>query len=128
MRTLAFLLLLFGPVLSAPAAVGLWTRRLLGGVAHADACALTAGAVAGVAVFALLRRRGLRREVTILALSAFWAGWLWMALTDRGYDWTRAPALHAPDGFERFVLLLMVLVYLTLYVLAEEARPRASGV
>ncbi len=60
----------------------------------------------------------------MLALSVLWAGWLWMALTDHRYDWTRAPALHAPDGTERFTLLLIVLVYLTLYVVAEQTRPR----
>ena len=59
-----------------------------------------------------------------MALSLFWAGWLWMGLTDRRYDWTGAPTLHALDGMERFALLLIALVYLILYIVAEEARPR----
>lgn len=128
MRALALLLLFFGPVLTAPTAAGLWTWARFRGEPDAPIYGLAAGAAVGVAVFGLLRRRGLLREVTMLALSVLWAGWLWMALTDRRYDWTRAPALHAPDGAERFTLLLIVLVYLTLYVLAEESRPRDSNV
>ncbi len=124
MRALAVLILLFGPVLSAPVAVGLWTWRLLQGQPHAEAYALAAAAAAALAALALLRRRGLLREVTVLVLSVFWAGWLWFALTDPRYDWTRAPALRMPDSLERLPLLVIVLVYLTLYVLAEETRPR----
>jgi hypothetical protein len=124
MRALALLLLLFGPVSSAPAAVGLWIWRQLEGRPHAAAYGLAAGAVAGVAVLALLRRRGLLREVTVLALSTFWAAWLWFALTDRGYDWTQAPALRVPSTLERMPLLSLVLVYLTLYALAEQRPPR----
>ena len=124
MRALALLILLFGPVLSVPAAAGLSTWRVLRGQPYAEAYALAAGAAAALAVLALLRRRGLLREVTVLVLSVFWTGWLWFALTDPRYDWTRAPALRAPDSLERIPLLVIVLVYLTLYVLAEEARPR----
>ncbi len=124
MRALAFLILLCGPVLSAPAAAGLLTWRLLQGQSNAEAYALAAAVAAGLAVFALVRRRGLLREVTVLALSAFWTGWLWFALTDPHYDWTRAPALRLPDSLERIPILTMMLVYLTLYVLAEESRPR----
>ena len=123
MRALALLILLFGPVLSAPAAVGLWTWRQLRGEHDAPFYGLAAGAAAGLGVFGLLRRRGLRREATFVALSCFWAGWLWFGLTDPSYDGTGAPALHAPDGLERFALLLIVLVYLILCIVAEEARP-----
>ena len=124
MRALALLILLFGPGLAAPAAAGLWTWRAFGSAPDRPVYGLAAGAAAGLVVLGLLRRPGLLREVTILALSAFWAGWLWMGLTDDRYDWTGAPMLHAPDGLERFALILIVLVYLTLYVVAEAARPR----
>src|SRR5436305_1754372 len=112
MRALALLLLLFGPMLAVPAAAGLWAWDRFRAEPGAPVYGTIAGAAAGLAVFVLIRRRGLLREATILALSIFWTGWLWMALTDRRYDWTRAPALHAPDGLERFALLLIVLVYL----------------
>jgi hypothetical protein len=123
MRALAVLLLLFGPVLSAPAAVGLFAWRRLGALPDAPLYGLAAGALTALVVFALVRRRGLARQASLLALMAFWAGWLWMGLTDPGYDWTRVPALHAPDGSERLALLAIVLVYITLYVLAEEGGP-----
>ena len=126
MRGLAFLFLLFGPVLSVPAATGLWAWRRLGDQPHALAYGLAAAGGAGLVVMALLWRRGLLREVTMLALSVFWAGWLWFALTDDRYDWTRAPALRMPGSVERMPLLAIVLAYLTLYVLAElkpSARP-----
>lgn len=124
MRAVALLFLFFGPVLSAPAAAGLWTWRQFGTTPNARIYGLAAGVAAGLAVFALMRRRGVVREATFVALSVFWAGWLWFTLTGRGYDWTRPPALHAPDGLERMALMLIVLVYLSLSVVAEEARPR----
>ncbi len=123
MRALALLFLFFGPVLSAPVGAGLWAWRQFRAEPNAPVYGLAAGAVAGLVIFGLIRRRGLLREVTMLVMSSFWAGWLWMALTDRRYDWTQAPALHAPDGVERFALLLIVLVYLMLYVVAEESWP-----
>ncbi len=124
MRALAFLLLLFGPVLAAPAAAGLWIWRSFPGDPDSPAYALAAGAATGLVVFALVRRRSLVRQATMLALTFLWAGWLWMGLTDRRYDWTYVPPMRAPDGAERAILLLIVLAYLTLYVLVEEARPR----
>jgi hypothetical protein len=127
MRALAVLLLVFGPVLSAPAAVALFTWRRLEGRPDAPTYGLVAGAAAGLAVLALVRRRGLLRQATLLGLMVFWAGWLWMGMTDPGYDWSSAPALHTPDGAERCALLLIVLVYISLYVLAEESTPRRTA-
>jgi hypothetical protein len=123
MRALAVLLLVFGPVLSAPAAVGLFTWRRLAGQPDAQIDGWAAAAIAGLVVLGLVWRRGLVRQATMLALMVLWAGWLWMGLTDPSYDWTRVPALHAPDGSERFALLAIVLVYITLYILAEEGGP-----
>jgi hypothetical protein len=124
MRALAVLLLVFGPVLSAPAAVGLWTWRQLQGRPEAQTGAVAAACVAGLVIAGLIRRRGIVRQVVLLAAMSFWAVWLWMGLTDPHWNWTRAPALHAPDGAERCALLLIVLAYITLYVLAEEAGPK----
>ncbi len=119
MRALAILVLLCGPLLSAPAAVGLWAWSLSAGKPNADAYALGAFAAGGLVVFVLLQRKGLVREMTVLALSIFWTAWLWFGLTQRGYDWSRAPALHLPDRMERIPLLAMALAYLALYVVAE---------
>ena len=124
MRALALLILLFGPGLVVPAAAGLWTWRAFSSAPDGPIYGLAASAAGGLVVLGLIRRRGLLREVTIVALSCVWAGWLWMGLTDDSYDWTGAPALHAPDGLERFALLLIVLAYLILYVVAEAARLR----
>ena len=124
MRGLAFLLLLFGPALSVPAAAGLWTWRRLGVQPHAEAYALAAAGAAGLIELAVLWRPGLLRQATVLALSVFWTGWLWFALTDARYDWTRAPKVHLPDGLERMPLLAIVLGYLTLYALAVQRPAR----
>jgi|WetSurMetagenome_2_1015567.scaffolds.fasta_scaffold54641_2 hypothetical protein len=124
MRAFALLLLLFGPLLSAPAAAGLWTRAALEGQPYTDLYAIGA-AVAVVALeAALVRRPGLLREIAIFLLSSFWAGWLWLGLTDKTFDWTRPPMLRTPDGTERIALMLIVLVYLTFYAVAEHTRPR----
>lgn len=125
MRPLTLLLLLFGPVLSLPAAAGLGTWSLVKGQPMAPFHALAATVAAGLLVFALVHRPGLVRQISMLALSAFWAGWLWLALTEKGYDWTRLPELRAFAPLERIALVLIVLVYLVFYIVAEEhRRPR----
>ena len=129
MRGLAWLLLLLGPLLSAPVAAGLWTHARLSGVQGAD---LYAGAaliaVAGVEGL-LLWRRGVLREAAVLALSAFWAGWLWLAMTQVGYDWRALPLWRSLSSADWMVGIVLVLVYLAIYGLAdtrEERRPRLS--
>jgi hypothetical protein len=124
MRAFALLLLLFGPVLSGPAAAGLWTRAALTGQPYAEVCALGTAVVVLALEAVLLRRPGLLREVAVFLLSSFWAGWLWLGLTDKAYDWTQPPGFRTPDSVERVALLLIVLVYLGFYVLAEHTRPR----
>lgn len=124
MRTLALLILLFGPLLSAPAAAGLWTWARLVGTPYAELYAIAAGVLAALVVAGLVRRRGLVREASICALSIFWAGWLWLAMTDDRYDWTDLPQLRAPDRLGRMAVILIVLVYLMFYVVAEHTRPK----
>jgi len=123
MRVVAILLLLFGPLLSAPAAAGLWTRAWLGEGGQALASAIGAGVIAALLVVAMLRRPGLMRQVAVVVLSAFWAGWLWLEMTAKVGDWTRPPPLHAPDGAERAAILLIILAYLMLYTVAAQRRP-----
>jgi hypothetical protein len=122
MRSLSLLLLLFGPVLSLPAAAGLGTWSMLSGQAMAPFHALAATVAAGLLVFVLVRRPGLLREIGMLALSAFWAGWLWLALTEKDYNWTRLPEPRATTAMDRVEIVLIVLVYLMIYVVAEECR------
>ncbi len=124
MRAFALLLLMFGPLLSAPAAAGLWTRAALEGRPYAELYGLGAAVAVLALEAALVRRPGLLREVAIFVLSGFWAGWLWLGLTDKTYDWTRLPTLRTPDGAERIAVMLIVLVYLTIYAVAEHTRPR----
>jgi hypothetical protein len=124
MRVFSLLLLLFGPLLSAPAAAGLWTRAWLQDRPDADLYGLGAAAAVVALEAILVRRRGLVREVAILALSSFWAGWLWLALTDKGFDWKQPPAFRTPDSLERIALMLIVLVYLTFYAVAVHTRPQ----
>ena len=126
MKALAILVLVFGPVMSVPAAVGLWAWRFFSGKPHALDYALGAGAAAGVAMLALLSRRGLVREAAMLAATLFWTCWLWFALTDARYDWTGVPALHVPGSMERIPMLAIALAYLTFYVVAEH-RPARAG-
>lgn len=122
MRWLAWLVLTCGPLLAAPAAVGLWTRARLSGVHDGDIYALAAAAAGLLAVGLLISVRGLVREVTMLVLSTFWSLWLWLGMTDDGYHWARLPQLRIPDPACRMMILLTILVYLTLYVVAE-SRP-----
>jgi hypothetical protein len=124
MRALALLLLLFGPVLSAPAAAGLWTWAWVGDQQYGLAYAAGAAGTAALVVAAAIHRQGLLREFAILALSGFWAGWLWLEMTARTCDWLQPPELRAPDGMDRVAITLIVLIYLTLHIVAEQARPR----
>jgi len=123
MRGLAWLLLLLGPLLSSPAAAGLWVRARLAGAPSGDLYAVGA-VVAVLAVEALLlRRRGTLREAAVLILSAFWAAWLWLGLTQADYDWSGLPLWRTLTRADWMVGIVLVLIYLAFYGLAE-APPR----
>jgi hypothetical protein len=127
MRWIAWLLLACGPLLAAPAAAGLWTRARLAGVHGAELYGLSAAAGAMLVEGLLISVRGLVREVTVFMLSGFWAMWLWFGMTDEGYDWTSLPAIHVPDPVGRMMVMLIMLVYLTLYAVAESRPLRARA-
>jgi hypothetical protein len=120
MRLIARLVLLIGPGLSLPAALALWTREAFSN----DLCAAGAAAAAIGLEFLLLRRRGLLREATVLALSGFWSLWAWLALTDPGYAWTALPAWRAPDSRGLMIVILATIIYLVFYEIAD--RPAAA--
>jgi hypothetical protein len=126
MRWIAWLFLICGPLLAAPAAAGLWARARLSGMHGSDLYALAAASAALLAEGILISLRGLVREMTILALSAGWALWLWFGMTQEGYDWFSLPPISAPDGTGRVVITLIMLVYLTLYAVAESRPHRAT--
>ena len=115
MRAFARILLLFGPVLSLPVAVGLWAQAYLSD----DLYVL---AVVGAAVLLevlLVRKRGLLREVAVFLLSGLWVMWMWLALTQETYDWISPPAWRQPGAGEWMVIIMAVLVYLTFFEIAQ---------
>jgi hypothetical protein len=124
MKWLAWLMLVCGPLLAAPAAAGLWTRAHLASAHGADMYALAVAAGCLLAEALLISFRGPVREATVLALSIAWAFWLWFGMTREGYDWRSLPPVGAPDGAGRMVITLITLVYLTLYVVAESQPHR----
>lgn len=124
MRWLAWLVLIFGPLLAVPAAVGLLAREHLAGVDGRELYALAAAAGCVLIEALLISVRGLVREATVLVASLAWAVWLWFGMISEGYDWRSLPHVGAPDGMGRVVITLTVLVYLVLYVVAESARAK----
>ena len=117
MRAFARILLLFGPVLSLPLAVGLWARASLSD----DAYALAAVGGAVLVEIWLLRRPGLTREVAVFLLSGLWVVWMWLALTQDTFDWTSPPQWRLPGEGEWMIIIPAVLVYLILFEIAGTA-------
>ena len=117
MRAFARILLLFGPVLSLPLAVGLWAR------AHLSDDAYVLAAVGGAVLLEtwLFRRRGLMREVAVFLLSGLWVVWMWLALTQDTYDWASPPVWRTPGEGQWMIIIPAVLVYLVLFEIAETA-------
>ena len=117
MRAFARILLLFGPVLSLPLAVGLWARACLSD----DAYVLAAVGAAVLLEIWLFRRRGLTREVAVFLLCGLWVVWMWLALTQDTFDWTSPPLWRLPGEGEWMIIIPAVLVYLLLFEIAETA-------
>ena len=115
MRAFARLLLLFGPALSLPAAVALWTRAYVPG----DQYMWAAVGAAVLLEVVLVRKRGLTREVAVFLLTGLWVLWMWLALTQDAYDWTSPPAWRVPGEGEWMIIIPAVLVYLILFEIAE---------
>jgi hypothetical protein len=126
MRWLAWAFLVCGPLLAAPAGVALWLRAGLAALHGADFYALSGAVAVMVAEGLLLSLRGMVREVTVLASSLLWAVWLWFGMTQTGYDWRSLPSIAAPGALGRMAIILTVLVYLTLFAVAERRRRRVS--
>ena len=120
MRAFAWLLLLFGPLLSLPVTAGLWAHEHLRGDDYV--LAVVAGALILEAL--ALGKRGLMREVAIVLLSGLWVGWMWLALTQADYDWSGMPAWRMPNPIGQMVIILAMLVYLMLYEVATMAPGR----
>ena len=115
MRAFARILLLFGPVLSLPVAVGLWARANM-----SDDVYVLAAVSAAVLLEALLfRKRGLTREIAIFLLTGLWVVGMWLALTQVAYDWTSPPLWRPPGEGEWMIIIPAVLVYLILFEIAE---------
>lgn len=126
MRWLAWLVLVCGPLLAAPAAAALWTHARLAGFDGVDLYALAAASACVLVEALLISVRGVVREATMLAGSIAWSFWLWFGMTREGYDWLSLPPIGAPDGLGRMVITLIALVYLTVYAVAEACRPRRA--
>ena len=106
------------------------TAALVAGLWAPQAMAASPPSAAAGAMLAeglLISVRGLVREVTVFLLSGLWATWLWFGLTDEGYDWTTLPPIHVPDPVGRMMVMLIMLVYLTLYAVAESRPLRARA-
>ncbi len=119
MRALALTLLLLGPVLSGPAAAALLARQLLSEAHLSEVYAVSAAAVVLVVEVLLLRRRGLLRQVAVLALSSFWAMWAWQGLTEPHFQWSQLPHWRSPDRGGEMVIIIAIIAYLMLYELAD---------
>ncbi len=115
MRGIAWLLLALGPLLAAPAAAGLWTRTHLAGAHGADFYAAAAAGAVLVKEAILLSIRGWVRDLTVFALSGFWAGWAWLGMTQAGYAWTTPPALRAPDNYGWMAIMAAMLLAVMVY-------------
>jgi hypothetical protein len=124
MRGIAWVLLALGPLIAAPAAAGLWTRAHFAGAHGADFYGVAAAGGVLVIEGLLLSLRGLVRELSVFALSAFWAGWTWLGLTQPGYAWTAPPIWRAPDPRGWMVIIAAMLLALAIYGLADGGRRR----
>ena len=115
MRAFAWFLLLFGPVLSLPAAAGLWAHAHL----QSDDYALAAVAGTLFVEAMALAKPGLVRDVAVFLLACFWVVCGWLALTQSGYDWSDLPEWRMPNGIGQMAIILAVLAYLMFYEIAK---------
>ncbi len=127
MRGLTLLLLVLGPGLAAPAAAGVWAWRTQADPRLAALLGIIAALVVAGAEFALVRRRGVARQVAVLALSGFWVVLAWLGISQNHRDWTTLPVWRMPGAGGQMIILLGVLIWLMLYHVADGSRSEPQG-
>lgn len=119
---LGVLLLVFGPVLWAPAWAAISAAVQVKALAHngwlAAAAAIAAAlAVAFLQFLLLIQKSPLLRYPAVLLFSLAWVGGLWLKLTAPPHDWLAPPPWHAPGTWAMVAVGVGTVVYAGLYLL-----------